>query len=80
MCSRRSRRRWAPDRSVGPLSCSLTLVSRGAIGGLATWVLRNGFCSMAFEMYDQLSRLERRIMDAVYRLGTAAATDVVSEL
>jgi predicted transcriptional regulator len=80
VCSKRSRRRWAADRSVGPLSCSLTLVSRGAIGGPATWVLRNHFCSMTFEMYDQLSRLERRIMDAVYRLGTAAATDVVSEL
>ena len=31
-------------------------------------------------MYDQLSRLGRRIMDAVYRLGAVAAGDVVTEL
>jgi len=31
-------------------------------------------------MYDQFSRLERRIMDAVYRLGAAAAGDVATEL
>lgn len=35
---------------------------------------------MTSELYDQLSRLERRIMDAVYRLREAAAADVVSEL
>jgi len=42
--------------------------------------IRNHFFMMTSAMYDQLSRLERRIMDAVYRLGAAAATDVVSEL
>lgn len=35
---------------------------------------------MPEELYDRLSRLERRIMDAVYRLGQAPVSDVVSEL
>lgn len=35
---------------------------------------------MTDELYDQLSRLERRIMDAVYRLGEAPAVDVAAAL
>lgn len=31
-------------------------------------------------MYDKLSRLERRIMDAVYHLGKASVPEVVEEL
>ena len=35
---------------------------------------------MTSEMYEKLSRLERRIMDVVYRLGEAPVARVVDEL
>lgn len=36
--------------------------------------------SVSGNLYDELSRLERRIMDAVYQLGTASVADVVEQL
>lgn len=35
---------------------------------------------MTSDLYDRLSRLERRIMDVIYRLGEAPVADVVAEL
>lgn len=40
----------------------------------------NNCYSMSPDVYSQLSRLERQIMDAVYRLGGAPVADVVAEL
>lgn len=40
----------------------------------------NNIYDMLPDLYHQLSRLERRIMDAVYRLGGARVADVVREL
>lgn len=47
---------------------------------LAVRLDRNNIYSMTSEMYDKLSRLERRIMDVVYRLGEAPVADVVAAL